>query len=97
MNRMIYLGNDAPKEYLPGAMGDEPALAGIQTAFATQTVVSVSPDSTIVQAVAEIKTIWSIHSHEAVPVSIGCSEDMVMLANVLCAEFGNVPFSGVQS
>jgi len=92
---MIYLGNDAPKQYLTSKLGEEPILAGSQASFDTVTSIAVSPDSSLIQAVSEIKTIWNLHSHASAPSSIGCSQDMQTLANILCEEFGNVPFTGV--
>ena len=95
MNRMIYLGNEAPKQYLPGKLGADPVLAASQELFETTTTIVVSPDSSLIQAVSEIKTIWALHSFEVAPSSVGCSEDMQTLAAILCEEFGNVPFTGV--
>lgn len=95
MSRMIYLGNAAPKLYLPGQLGDEPVLAPDQTPFATQTAIQVSPASTLLQSVAEIKGIWDIHSHDAAPTFVSCSDDLQTLAKVLCEEFGNIQFNGV--
>ena len=95
MSRMIYLGNVAPKLYLPGQLGDEPVLAPDQTPFVTQTAIQVSENSSLLQAVYEIKNVWLIHSHEAAPTSITCTADVQILANILCQEFGNIPFNGV--
>jgi len=95
MNRMIYLGNVAPKMYRPGKLGADPVLTASQKPFETMTTIAVSPDSSLIQAVSEIQTIWGLHSHDTAPSSVGCSEDMMSLALVLCEEFGNVPFTGV--
>ena len=92
---MIYLGNNAPVMYLPGLLGAEPVMAPDQTPFTTQTAVEVSPNSTLLQAVAEIKSIWDIHSHADAPTFVSCSEDMQVIATVLCAEFGGIKFNGV--
>lgn len=97
MSRMIYLGNNSPKLYLPGQLGVDPVLADDQTPFTTETSIQVSPDSSLLQAVAEIRGIWALHAHQDNPSYVSCSEDLQVLASVLCDEFGGIQFNGVRA
>lgn len=92
ITNMIYLGNNMPKNYDPSIMGDDPELSQDQPMSPTETAITVSPDSTLSQSVAEIKTIWAIHSHDDAPSYISCSDDMKLLATFVAAEFGGIPF-----
>ena len=89
---MIVLGNKSPKSYDTTTMGDDLTLSDDQPMEVTETVITVSIDSTLSQSVAEIKTIWSIHSHDGAPTYISCSDDMKLLATFVAAEFGGIPF-----
>lgn len=78
--RIIRLGNSAPCHYEKGELGEEPVLKTEQPVFETATEIAVSPDSSLQQAIAEIKTIWSIHSHNDAPDWIsGNNEALVSL------------------
>lgn len=52
------------------------------------TTINVSPDSSLLEAVHEIKRIWGIHSSSDMPDWIGYSPEAKMLAAVLGDEFG---------
>ena len=83
--RIIRLGNSAPKRYEPGRLGDDPVLTVDQPKFDTYTEISVSNDSTLLQAIAEIITIWNIHSHNGFPDWISGNDNT--LVTVVADEF----------
>lgn len=85
--RILYLGNIAPCHYEKGELGEEPILKAEQPAFETITEIQVSPDSTLAQAVAEVRTIWDLHSHNDAPEWIGFNAEARSLALLLADEF----------
>lgn len=93
--RTIYLGNPNPKLYERGNMGEPSVLKEEQTVFNTETVIQMSPDSSVEQCVAEIKTIWEIHSHDLAPSYFKCTSDVQYLYKALFGDFGDVPFKGI--
>lgn len=86
--KVIHLGNNAPKINLPGELGSDPVLAPDQTPFDTYIEIHVAPTSSLIEAVAEIKTVVAIQSHNAIPEWIGYNDEASALATVLNAEFG---------
>lgn len=85
--RKIYLGNVAPITYKPGQMGEDLEHAEDQPVFETVTEINVSDDSSLFEAVDEIKRIWSIHSHDDKPEWIGYSREAMSLATILADEY----------
>ena len=88
MTRIVYLGNPFPITSKAGALGRLPVPLSIQAKWDTTTVVRISPDSTMMQAIAEIKTIWKIHSNSASPTWVGFSEEARAIANLIVSEYG---------
>lgn len=86
--KIIHLGTNAPIKYEVGDLGTDPVMAPDQPAFATYVDIHVSPDSSLLEAVSEVKKIWDIQTHEAIPLWIGANAEAAVLASVLNAEFG---------
>ena len=75
----ITLGNNNPKLYIRGAMGEEATLDPVQDAAPSETMIVISPDSTLSQAFDEVIRIWDIHSHDEKPTSIS-GDDATLVA-----------------
>lgn len=88
--RVIQLGTNRPITYLPHQLDSDALLVQSpeQPEQKTYTEISVSVDSTLSQAVEECKRIWSIHTHEDIPLFIGYSLSAKLLADVLNEEYG---------
>lgn len=83
--RIIRLGNSAPKHYEPNRLGDDPVLTVEQPKFDTYTEIAISNDSSLLQAIAEVKTIWDIHSHNVSPEWISGNDNT--LVTLIADEF----------
>ena len=90
MAKVIHLGNYLPIHYESNKLGDELAKKQFQEEFSTHTEIVISQDSTLNQAISEIKTIWALHSHQASPTYIAYNSEAETLAKVLSDEFGSV-------
>ena len=88
MPRIIQLGTAQPKQYAPATLGNDLVLLEVQPEFPTFTDIHVSGDSSLMQAVAECKDIWDIHTHETTPLWIGYNAEAALLATVLNVEYG---------
>ena len=88
MPRIIHMGTCRPKNYLSSALGEDLVLHEDQPELDTCTSITVSPDSTLVQAVSECMSIWEIHTHEDLPLWIGYNAEALLLATVLNTEYG---------
>lgn len=86
--KILILGNENPRKYLPGQLGDAPVPSEIQDAAPSETRVILSPDSSYVQVVSEVAAVWAIQSNNQAPTYIRYSPEAELDARLVADHFG---------